>query len=162
MMVGREMLNTGRERAGRELQMNKIMKLTALAVASASLMSAPVPASATQAFAGGKAAHQITGVSDGWNHSRHHGYRGEHRYYGGRRHYHRADYYDGPVWRGRDGRYHCRRSDGTTGLLIGAAVGGVVGHEVAGRGDRTAGTIIGMAGGALIGRAIDRNGSHCR
>lgn len=72
--------------------------------------------------------------------------------------------YDGPVWRGRDGRYYCRRDNGTTGLLIGAAVGGLVGHEVAGRrGDRTLGVVLGAAGGALLGRAIDRSsGARCR
>lgn len=30
------------------------------------------------------------------------------------------------AWRGNDGRYYCRRNDGTTGLIIGAAVGGMV------------------------------------
>jgi Glycine zipper 2TM domain len=71
--------------------------------------------------------------------------------------------YAGPVWRGRDGRYYCRRDDGTTGLLIGAAAGGLLGREVAGpRGDRTAGLIIGAAAGALLGRAVDRGDSRCR
>lgn len=72
--------------------------------------------------------------------------------------------YDGPVWQGRDGRYYCRRENGTTGLLIGAAVGGLVGHEVAGRrGDRTLGVVLGAAGGALLGRAIDKSsGARCR
>jgi hypothetical protein len=88
-----------------------------------------------------------------------HGWR-ERRYYGGRT-YNSA--YDGPVWRGHDGRYYCRRNDGTTGLLIGGAVGGLVGHSIAGRGgDRTLGTILGVAGGALLGREIDRSGSSCR
>ena len=30
------------------------------------------------------------------------------------------------VWRGRDGRYHCRRDNGTTGLIIGGAIGSEV------------------------------------
>ncbi len=66
------------------------------------------------------------------------------------------------VWRGDDGRAYCRRGDGTTGLLIGAAVGGLAGHEIAGRGDRTLGAILGAAGGALLGREIDKGGSRCR
>ncbi len=77
--------------------------------------------------------------------------------------YYRDRAYAGPVWRGRDGRYYCRRDDGTTGLLIGAAAGGLLGREVAGpRGDRTAGLIIGAAAGALLGRAVDRGDSRCR
>jgi len=67
------------------------------------------------------------------------------------------------VWHGDDGRYYCRRSDGTTGLVIGGLAGALIGREVAGRrGDRTVGAILGAAGGALLGRAIDRGGSSCR
>lgn len=66
------------------------------------------------------------------------------------------------VWRGDDGRYYCRRDNGTTGLIIGAAVGGLIGNELAGRGDKTLGTIIGAAGGGLLGRAIDRGDLKCR
>jgi uncharacterized protein YcfJ len=69
---------------------------------------------------------------------------------------------DERVWRGGDGRYHCRRANGTTGLVIGAALGAAVGHEVAGRGDRTLGTILGAAGGGLLGREIDRGSLRCR
>jgi hypothetical protein len=82
----------------------------------------------------------------------------ERRSYGGRT-YNSA--YRGPVWRGHDGRYYCRRNDGTTGLLIGGAVGGLIGHGIAGGGDATLGTILGVAGGALLGREIDRSGSRC-
>lgn len=60
------------------------------------------------------------------------------------------------VWRGDDGRNYCRKSDGTTGLLIGGAAGALVGREVAGRnGDRTLGAILGAAGGALLGKSLD-------
>lgn len=69
---------------------------------------------------------------------------------------------DTRIWRGRDGRYYCQRENGTTGLLIGAAVGGLIGNEVAGRGDRTLGAILGAAGGAILGRSIDRSNSRCR
>ncbi len=66
------------------------------------------------------------------------------------------------VWRGDDGRYHCRRGNGTTGLVIGGAVGALLGREIDGGRDRTLGTIIGAAGGALLGREIDRGGLRCR
>ncbi len=83
-------------------------------------------------------------------------YRGDNRYRG------QPVYRDTRIWRGRDGRYYCRKENGTTGLLIGAAVGGLIGNEIAGRGDRTLGAILGAAGGAILGRAIDRSNSRCR
>jgi uncharacterized protein YcfJ len=66
------------------------------------------------------------------------------------------------MWRGNDGRYYCRRSNGTTGLVVGAAIGGLLGNQVAGRGDKTLGTILGVAGGGLLGREIDRGHVRCR
>ena len=65
-------------------------------------------------------------------------------------------------WQGKDGRTYCRRKNGTTGLIIGAAAGGLAGREIAGRRDRTVGTIIGAAGGALLGREIDKGRRRCR
>jgi hypothetical protein len=65
------------------------------------------------------------------------------------------------VWRGEDGRYYCRRGNGTTGLVIGAAAGALIGHQLAGD-DRTLGTVLGAAGGALLGREIDRGSLRCR
>ncbi|MGE5722714.1 MAG: hypothetical protein ACM3YM_09650, partial [Sphingomonadales bacterium] len=35
---------------------------------------------------------------------------------------------DERIYRGRDGRYYCRRSDGTTGLIVGGIAGGVLGN----------------------------------
>ncbi|HJS11827.1 glycine zipper 2TM domain-containing protein [Sphingopyxis sp.] len=69
---------------------------------------------------------------------------------------------DDRIWRSRDGQYHCRRDNGTTGLIIGGAVGALVGRELDGGRDRTVGTIAGAAGGALLGRAIDRGELRCR
>jgi uncharacterized protein YcfJ len=66
------------------------------------------------------------------------------------------------VWRGDDGRYYCRRDSGTTGLVIGAAAGALLGRHLDGGQDRTLGTVIGAAGGALLGREIDRGGLRCR
>lgn len=67
-------------------------------------------------------------------------------------------------WRGNDGRYYCKRSNGTTGLLIGGAAGALAGRAIAGHGHHTTGTIVGAAAGALIGREIqkDRARSRCR
>lgn len=66
------------------------------------------------------------------------------------------------VWRGNDGRYRCKKDNGTTGLLIGGAVGGLAGHEIAGNGDKLLGTVLGAAGGALLGREIDKDKYRCR
>lgn len=65
-------------------------------------------------------------------------------------------------WQGNDGRYYCRRSNGTTGLLIGAAAGALAGRAIDRHGDRATGTIIGGVAGALIGREIDRGSARCR
>ncbi|SFG11198.1 Glycine zipper 2TM domain-containing protein [Novosphingobium sp. CF614] len=77
------------------------------------------------------------------------------------RRYHRTD--NGiRYWRGNDGRYHCRKSNGTTGLLIGGVAGALVGRAIDTRGDRATGTIVGAAAGALLGREVDRNNSRPR
>ena len=66
---------------------------------------------------------------------------------------------DDRVYRGSDGRYYCRRSDGTTGLIIGAAGGGILGNVIDGGHSRTVGTLIGGALGALVGKSVDQNSS---
>nr|WP_278254170.1 glycine zipper 2TM domain-containing protein [Sphingobium sp. BYY-5] len=65
------------------------------------------------------------------------------------------------IYRDRDGRYYCKRDDGTTGTIVGAIAGGVLGNVIAPGGSKTLGTILGGAGGALAGRAIDKNDVHC-
>ncbi len=65
-------------------------------------------------------------------------------------------------WRGKDGRTYCRRKNGTTGLVVGAAAGALAGRAIDTRGDRATGTIIGAAGGALLGREIDKGRRRCR
>lgn len=69
---------------------------------------------------------------------------------------------DDRVYRGNDGRYYCKRSDGTTGLIIGAAGGGILGNVIDGGRSRTVGTLIGAALGGLAGRAVDRNQAEVR
>jgi Ni/Co efflux regulator RcnB len=64
------------------------------------------------------------------------------------------------VWRGDDGQYHCRRSNGTTGLVIGAAAGALLGNAIDHH--HATGTVVGAVGGGLIGREIDRGSLRCR
>lgn len=59
-------------------------------------------------------------------------------------------------WRGNNGRYYCKRSDGTTGLIVGAAAGALAGRAIDTRGERATGTVLGLAAGALVGRELDR------
>lgn len=59
-------------------------------------------------------------------------------------------------WQGDDGRYRCRRSDGTVGLIVGGAAGALAGRAIDTRGERTTGTVLGAAAGALLGREVDR------
>ena len=66
------------------------------------------------------------------------------------------------IYRGRDNRYYCRRSDGTTGLIIGGLGGAVIGNSIAGGGSRTLGTLLGGTAGALLGQSIDRGNIVCR
>jgi hypothetical protein len=65
------------------------------------------------------------------------------------------------IWRDGD-RYYCRRDNGTTGLVIGAGVGALLGRTVDTRGDRSAGTLLGAIAGGLLGREIDRGELRCR
>lgn len=70
------------------------------------------------------------------------------------------------VYRGRDGRYYCRRSDGSTGLIVGGLAGGAAGALIAEGDSKPLGAIIGAIGGAAIGAAVDssrnKNNVRCR
>ena len=66
------------------------------------------------------------------------------------------------IYRGYDDRYYCRRSDGTTGLIVGAALGGLLGNQLDRGGSNLLTTLIGGGAGALLGREIDRGGVSCR
>jgi hypothetical protein len=69
---------------------------------------------------------------------------------------------DERVYRGDDGRYYCRRSDGTTGLIVGAAAGGLFGNVVAGRRSSTVGTLLGAIAGGALGSQVERNQQQIR
>ena len=97
------------------------------------------------------------------------------RYEPGTRAYYADDYYrDGSYYRerrlsrgdriyvGRDGRHYCRRSDGTTGLIVGAAIGGLIGNSLDRGRSSLLGTLIGAGAGAAIGSEIQRGNVRCR
>ena len=61
------------------------------------------------------------------------------------------------VYQGRTDHTHCRRSNGTTGIIVGGAAGALVGRAIDSQGSRATGTILGAAAGALLGRHVERN-----
>ena len=70
--------------------------------------------------------------------------------------------YKGKIWQDSQGRYRCKKPNGTTGLIVGAAGGALIGRAIDTRGERATGTILGAAAGALLGRKIDRSRVRCR
>lgn len=77
--------------------------------------------------------------------------------------------YESRTYRGDRGYYRNRNrnqrcNSGTTGTIIGAIAGGLLGRSIDSRGDRATGTILGAGGGALAGRAIGKsnNPRYCR
>ncbi|MBB5709116.1 glycine zipper 2TM domain-containing protein [Sphingomonas xinjiangensis] len=87
------------------------------------------------------------------------GYRG---YRGDRGHREDRGYRNYRGYRGDRGYRRC--SSGTTGTILGAVAGGLLGGEIGRgnsyRGRSTTGTIIGAGAGALLGREVD--GGNCR
>lgn len=138
--------------------MINLFKSAAFAAAATAGILATAPASAVTVYEPVGATSAQTGV-ESWNQYRDRyyrdGYRSD-RYYGRDRQYRTSR-----TWRGRDGRYYCRRSNGTTGMIIGGAAGALLGRELDGGYNRATGTILGAAGGALLGRSVDRN-RRCR
>lgn len=66
------------------------------------------------------------------------------------------------IYRGNNGRFYCRRDDGTTGLIVGATVGGLIGNDLARGETALLWTLLGAGGGAMLGREIERGGVTCR
>lgn len=136
------------------------MKKTFLTLAAATMLVPTVPAAAAGSYAPQQADRYSVDYSTTANHDR-----GRHR-----GHYDRQGRYYEPrrlsrnerIWRGEDGRYYCRRGNGTTGLIIGAAGGALAGRAIDTRGERATGTILGGVAGALLGREIDRGSARCR
>ncbi|MGY4397628.1 type II secretory pathway pseudopilin PulG [Sphingomonas sp. UYAg733] len=69
---------------------------------------------------------------------------------------------DDRVYRGQDGRYYCKRNDGTTGLIVGAIGGGVLGNVIDGGHSRGVGTILGAIVGGVAGKSIDQNNQQVK
>lgn len=91
---------------------------------------------------------------------RHGGYYADQYYRSDRRYRERRLSNNDRIYRGRDGKYYCRRNDGTTGLIVGGIAGGVAGNVIAPGGSETLGTVLGAIGGAVAGRAIERSGNN--
>lgn len=66
------------------------------------------------------------------------------------------------IYRGRDNRYYCRRTDGTTGLIVGGVAGGLLGNALSSGGNATLGTLLGAAAGGALGHSVDRGNIRCR
>jgi len=132
----------------------RTMILGALTVAALAMPATMVPSAA---------------IAQNWHNDRDRGnynWQGDRRDWDPSRSYHDDRRYrerrlgrDDHVYRGRDGRYYCKRNDGTTGLVIGAIGGGLLGNAIGGN---TLGTLLGAGGGALLGRSIDRGNVRCR
>ncbi|MDB5696655.1 MAG: glycine zipper protein [Sphingomonas bacterium] len=66
------------------------------------------------------------------------------------------------VYVGQDGRYYCRRPDGTTGLVIGGIAGGALGAALTSGRSEILGVLLGAAAGAAAGSAAERNNRNVR
>jgi len=51
----------------------------------------------------------------------------------------------------------CKPRDGTTGAILGAVAGGLLGNVIDGGNHRALGTLAGAGGGALLGRSIEKS-----
>lgn len=123
--------------------MLKTLSLAGAALAMTSAALVPVtPAAAQRGYYGG-------GYERGYDR----GYRNERVYRGGNGYYGDRGY--------RDNR---RCKSGTTGTILGAIAGGLLGRTIDTRGDRALGTVLGAGAGALAGRAVERSDrpGYCR
>jgi hypothetical protein len=66
------------------------------------------------------------------------------------------------IYAGEDGRYYCRRSDGTTGLIVGGIAGGALGAALTSGRSEPLGILLGAAAGAAVGNSVDRSNVRCR
>lgn len=132
--------------------MRSTMLAAALAVAVAApvVIAPPAEAQRGERWRDRDRDYRWDGDRDGWNAER--AYRkGNYR--------ERRLTRDDQIYRGQDGRYYCRRNNGTTGLVVGAVGGGVLGNVLGGG---TLGTLLGAGAGGLLGREVDRGKVRCR
>jgi len=111
----------------------------------------------------GACATDSTGDRYGYNNRPRDGYYADRRDRRERREERRARYLaeNDVIYRDNDGNYYCKRSDGSTGTIVGAIAGGVLGNIIAPGGSKTLGTVLGAAGGAIAGNAVDKNNVRC-
>ena len=77
---------------------------------------------------------------------------------GRHRGWYKHGYDDGRYYRDDRRRHYARRdcrTSSTTGLIVGAGAGALLGRAVDTHGDRLPGTIIGAGAGALLGKEVD-------
>src|SRR3546814_11665835 len=91
---------------------------------------------------------------------RHDGYYADNYYRNDRRYRERRLSNNDRIYRGRDGKYYCRRNDGSTGLIVGGIAGGVLGNVIAPGDSKPLGPVLGAVGGAVAGRAVERRGNR--
>ncbi|MGD9710555.1 MAG: hypothetical protein AB7V46_00605 [Thermomicrobiales bacterium] len=89
------------------------------------------------------------------------GYYADRYYRESGRHHERRLLQNERLYRGQDGRYYCRQSDGSTGLVVGVIAGGILGNMIAPGGSETLGTLLGAGAGGLAGHSLDRNNVRC-
>ena len=129
------------------------MKKSLIGALLVAALSISVPSPMTSAWAQPGRDYRWQGDRNGrWDPSQHYRDRAD------RRHERRLNRHD-RVYRGRDGRYYCKRNDGTTGLVIGAIAGGLLGNAIGGD---ALGTLLGAGGGALLGQQVDKGNYRCR
>lgn len=131
------------------------MKKTTLSVMLAMVATMPTVTISAPAHAQYRDDYRWNGDRNSdWDPARH--YRAERR---AERRYDRRLTREDRIYRGSNGRYYCRRSDGSTGLVVGAIGGGILGGAIGGD---VLGALVGGAAGGLLGRSIDRGQVHCR
>jgi hypothetical protein len=148
---------SGPKDKGAYIMLKKIIISTA--VAASALTALPAAAEAQSRY--GYSSRYDNGY---YNQGYGRGYSNQSQRYANQRGYNQSYYNQGYDQRTYNGGYYShygQRCSGSTGTIIGAIAGGLLGNQVAGRrGDGTLGAIIGAGAGALAGRAIDR--SNCR
>ncbi len=138
--------------------MKTLFRTSALAFAAAGMAVSAVPAEARDHGRQGYSQQHYRGSYSQQQYRDRYG--NDTRYYG-RNYNSQSDYRGARTWRGNDGRTYCRKSDGTTGLIIGAAAGALLGREVDGGYNHTTGTVIGGVLGALLGKSVAQK-TTCR
>lgn len=133
-----------------------LRKVLMAIAASAATLTAVAPVAAEAQYYGGYEQVREYRGDRGYGRDQYRGERRERGYYRERGAYRE---------RGYEGRraygYGRCRDKGSTGTILGAIAGGLLGHEVGNgrydRGDGTTGAILGAGIGALAGRSIDRD-----